>query len=703
MGTALGRIACGVGLLVVIGLNLAGGGAARGPAPFEWQTATPQSQGLSAAKLDALKEALAARNTKVLVVIRNDRIIFEWYAPGQSGQKLHYTASLAKPIVGALALALLLGDGRLALDDRAARFVPQWADDPRKSRITIRHLGSHTSGLADAEDRGLPHDKLTGWQGDFWKRLAPPSDPFTIARDKTPVLFEPGQKIQYSNPGIAMLGYVVTAALKDTPHKDIRTLLRERVMRPLGVPDKEWSVGYGQTFTVNGLPLVAPWGGGSYGPRAVARIGRLMLRKGDWEGKRILSEKAVLLTTADAGTPGHCGIAWWTNTEGRYPQIPRDAFWGSGAGHQVLFVVPSLNLIAVRNGGTLDPKQDHHDALVTHLFAPLVAAITDKNPPQAKAQPAPYPSSPVIGGIEWAPKETIIRKARGSDNWPMTWADDDSLYTAYGDGNGFEPLLPKKLGLGFAKVVGSPPDFQGINIRSPAAEESKFGPNGKKASGILMVDGVLYLWVRNVGNARLGWSADHSKTWTWADWKLTTGFGCPTFLNFGKNYAGARDGYVYVYSHDSDSAYKPADRMVLARVPKERLKERSAYEFFKGLDPKGAPVWTKEVAQRGSVFTHKGKCYRSGISYNSGLKRYLWCQTLPGEDPRFRGGLGIFDAPEPWGPWTTVFYTEQWDVAPGETSSLPTRWISPDGRTLYLVFSGEDSFSVRRATLTAKQ
>ena len=63
------------------------------------------------------------------------------------------------------------------------------------------------------------------------------------------------------------------------------------------------------------------------------------------------------------------------------------------------------------------------------------------------------------------------------------------------------------------------------------------------------------------------------------------------------------------------------------------------------------------------------------------------------------GGFGIYDAPEPWGPWTTVYYTEEWDVGPGETSSLPTKWMGADGKTLHLVFSGDDSFSVRKLTL----
>ena len=162
-----------------------------------------------------------------------------------------------------------------------------------------------------------------------------------------------------------------------------------------------------------------------------------------------------------------------------------------------------------------------------------------------------------------------------------------------------------------------------------------------------MVDGVLYLWVRNAGNAQLAWSTDHGKTWEWADWKFTTSFGCPTFLNFGKNYAGARDAYVYVYSHDADSAYQPADRMVLARAPSGKINRRNAYEFFTGFDAKRQPVWKKDIAERGAVFSRKGQCYRSGITYNAALKRYLWCQTLPGDDPRFAGGFGIYDAPEP--------------------------------------------------------
>jgi hypothetical protein len=281
----------------------------------------------------------------------------------------------------------------------------------------------------------------------------------------------------------------------------------------------------------------------------------------------------------------------------------------------------------------------------------------------------------------------------------MTWADDGEQMTAYGDGRGFKPYTESKLGLGFARVVGPADRFQGTNVRSASGENDRMGPAGRKASGMLVVGGVLYMWARNAGNAQLARSQDGGHEWTWSDWRFTTGFGCPTFLNYGQNYAGARDEYIYIYSHDADSAYEPADHMVLARVHGTHLRERPAYEFFQYLDDQGRPVWTDDIALRGPVFVHPGLCRRSGISYNARLGRYLWWQQrAEGDvDTRFQGGVGIYDAPEPWGPWTTAYFSKEWDTGPGETGCFPTKWMSAEGKVCYLVFSGNDTFSVRRA------
>ena len=683
------------------------------PGP-DWPRATPESQGMSSAGLDRIKERLAEKKTRAFLVVRNDHIVYEWYAGGVTASTKQGTASLAKALAGGMSLAAAITDGKISIDDPASKFVPQWKADPRKSRITIRHLGSHTSGLSDSTTENVKHEEQPGWMGDFWKRLDPPRDPFTLARDETPLLFPPGEKLHYSNPGIGMMTYCVTAAIRDSENRDIRTLLRERVMRPIGVPDAEWSVGYGKTFLVEGLPLVAAWGGGGYTPRATARIGRLVLQEGNWDGRQILSKDAVRMVTQDAGLLGNCGMGWWSNAGQRYSKLPKDAVWGAGAGDQVLLVVPSLNLIMVRNGETMAPgpgelpvREDdvftkYHDYRARILFEPVAEAVTNQTAATA------MPQSSVIQEIRWAPVETIRRAAKGSDNWPLTWASDGALYGAYGDGNGFEPFTADKLSMGFAKIAGGPMEFSGMNIRSRTGETRGDGRAGKKASGLLYLDGTLFLWARNATNSQLAWSENRGLDWTWADWRFTNSFGCPTFLDFGKNYANARDGYVYIYSPESNSAYETATQLVLARAPKARLRDRDSYEFFSGLDGANTPRWTRDLAERGALPGAGARFYRSRITYNAALRRYLLVQPVPGPgsrdrrgqiDTRSRGGLAIYDAPEPWGPWTTAYFADHWDVGPGDSASFPSKWISVDGTTLHLVFSGDDCFSVRQATL----
>jgi CubicO group peptidase (beta-lactamase class C family) len=329
--------------------------------------------------LESAWATLKDRRTTALLVIRHDRIVFERYAPDFSRSRPHGTASLAKALVGGVTLMLAMADGRIRPDDPVWRYIPQWRDDPKRQAITIRHLATHTSGIEDAEADDLPHERLTGWKGDFWKRLPPPHDPFTLARDVAPVLDVPGTKERYSNPGMAMLGYCITASLRGTADPDLRSLLKHRVMGPLGVPDAAWSMGYGTTTTVDGLPLVATWGGGSYSPDAVARVGRLLLHRGTWENQQVLARTVVDKAIQHSGMPGHSGLGWWVNRAPNgtrlWKSAPEDAFGGAGAGQQLLLVVPSLDLIVVRNGEMLDPAFSFQDGLDRYVVAPVMKAI----------------------------------------------------------------------------------------------------------------------------------------------------------------------------------------------------------------------------------------------------------------------------------------------------------------------------------------
>src|SRR5262245_9700156 len=68
-------------------------------AAFNWGTSTPEAEGMSSSKLNAVWTSLQPRQTSALVVIRNDKIVFERYAAGASRTTKHYTASTAKALV----------------------------------------------------------------------------------------------------------------------------------------------------------------------------------------------------------------------------------------------------------------------------------------------------------------------------------------------------------------------------------------------------------------------------------------------------------------------------------------------------------------------------------------------------------------------------------------------------------------------------
>ncbi len=648
-----------------------------------WESVAPGDVGMDRALLEKARDYGLTGDGSGMIT-RHGKAVVRW-----GDQKKTYDLKSSTKAIGVTALGLALGDGKMSsLRDPANTYHPDFGRPPEANtntgwldRITLFHLATQTAGF----------DKNGAY---------------------TELLFEPGTKWSYSDGGPNWLAECVTLLYG----RDLQKLMFERVFSPIGIQrdDLRWRANAYRPREIEGVARREFGAGIHANVDAMARIGYLYLRQGRWRDRQIIPSWFVdAARTVPYGIKGlpvvkpedygnasdHYGLLWWNNADGTMKSVPRDAYWSWGLYDSLIVVIPSLDVVASRTGKSLNRERNAHYSAIEPFIESVALAVEDRG----KRPGAPYPPSETIRSVEWAPLDAIVRKAAGSDNWPITWADDGDLYAAYGDGWGFEPKADKKLSLGLARITGGPESFEGTNIRSETGERRGDGRSGPKASGMLCIDGVLYMLVRNTDNSQLAWSSNHGKTWQWSDWKFETSFGAPTFLNFGMDYAGARDGYVYVYSNDSDSAYEPADRMVMARVPKDRIRDRQAYEFFKGLDAEEEPLWTTDICDRGAVFVHPGACYRGGISYNAGLKRYLWCQVLPfstdDRGPRFQGGFGVYEAPEPWGPWRTAFYTESWDVGPGETSSFPTKWMSQDGRTCHLVFSGNDHFSVRQATL----
>ena len=194
---------------------------------------------------------------------------------------------------------------------------------------------------------------------------------------------------------------------------------------------------------------------------------------------------------------------------------------------------------------------------------------------------------------------------------------------------------------------------------------------------------------------RLFRSTDHGIAWSKAAWAFifSDGIFTPTFLQLGKDYGGSKDKFVYVFAPERKSTawdvQKPG-AISLWRVPQTRVMERARYEFFAGLSSAGAPQWTASF-QRKPVFADAANgIMRTSVSYNPGIQRYL---LITEHTARAKGNIGIYDAADPWGPWTRVLLEHGWgspDIEPNTFFwNFSNKWLSADGKTFVLLLQGE--------------
>lgn len=323
----------------------------------------------------------------------------------------------------------------------------------------------------------------------------------------------------------------------------------------------------------------------------------------------------------------------------------------------------------------------------------------------------------VITGVNFN-RSSHRRLAPGSDNWCTTVADDGHIYTAWGDGGGFNGTNQNgRVSLGVGRVSGPGSNYSVANINggvSPLSGRRDWPDGGTegKSYGMVCIGGFIYMWVTGgrTSNffdfARLYRSTDHGARWSTTGVQFThtgEGLSIPTILNFGQNYSGARDSFVYHYFIETRdpspglNVQKPG-RIHLLRCPISSIGSKSAYEYFAGTP--GNPAWSSSRQDSQPVFTDpNGAGWAVAVCYNPGLRRYIL--TTPHESFNSGGNkpraFGMFDAPEPWGPWHTILYVngnwENFNNSRGEGDTtfywnFPTKWFSADGRDFTMVFTG---------------
>lgn len=359
---------------------------------------------------------------------------------------------------------------------------------------------------------------------------------------------------------------------------------------------------------------------------------------------------------------------------------------------------------------------------------------------------APYPQSSVVKemSLEW---ETHKRAAQGSDNFQLTWSDDDHLYGAWGDGGGFGGSNSSgRVGLGVARIEGPANGYRGFNVWGGHAPENRATFDGKSWA-MISVNGVLYMWLvpdKPDGKAyrnhyeyvELCSSRDHGATWVKSNWRFqqSENLSIPTFLNFAKDNAGMPERFGdYVYSYfvrpGSTTMEQEGPRSVgliihqpgaifLCRIPSHKLPGlKSEYEFYRGHAPSGKPLWGSVQEKRPVFEDPNGVGWCMSACYHPGLNRVLLCTE---HHKSKQGNLGIFDAPNPWGPWTTVAYYDSKTPFGSQRAgsqlpwknnlffaAFPTKWF--DGTTFIMNFTGagngkdNDSFNTIRGVFELHQ
>src|SRR5687768_9379381 len=115
----------------------------------DWETVAPDSEGVTATGLDALKTYLTERGTRAALIIRNGRTVGEWFWEGSKAETRFPVYSCTKSFAATAGLSLA-AEGKLDLEQPAANFIPEWKTGPR-SAVKVRHLLSMTSGMSKNE------------------------------------------------------------------------------------------------------------------------------------------------------------------------------------------------------------------------------------------------------------------------------------------------------------------------------------------------------------------------------------------------------------------------------------------------------------------------------------------------------------------------------------------------------------------------
>jgi CubicO group peptidase (beta-lactamase class C family) len=285
-----------------------------------------------AARYSAAHGGLAVR------VEQGGKLLFESYAPGFSASTPHKIYSGTKSFFAVAAL-LAEREGLLTLDEKASETLPEWRHDGRRT-ITIEELLSHTSGLDPDLDYLYPYrDQLE-------------------AALRVPLIDTPGARFHYGGVNYQAFGEILKRKLRPRG-ESIQDFMEDKIFDPLDIDVAAWTRdGAGNPLIHSGLSLSS---------KEWAKFGNYVNRARNGLPTHLLSGQLLApLFLSHAANPAY-GLGFWLNRpppdprlqsikvlqlaidgDQLYPGGPRDLIAAIGSGHQMLYMLPSQDLVIVR-------------------------------------------------------------------------------------------------------------------------------------------------------------------------------------------------------------------------------------------------------------------------------------------------------------------------------------------------------------------
>jgi len=369
-------------IAVLMACFLLGTVTAHADRPFpkdQWLTGTPESVGIDSSKLQALDDYVfadmgIARMSDALLVIKGGTLVYEKYGYGYNPTMRHISWSMAKSVTSLL-FGIAESEGLISRNSKMVDFYNYPAATPEqqamKNKITMYNLLTMSSGIDWLE----AYTKSSALQSDVTQMLyLGAQEDMAAYVASRPMKYEPGDDYYYSSGNTN----VVMGALKQTMKtEDYNNYPWTRLFDKIGMKNVVFEQDGAGTFS-----------GASYvyaTAQDYARLGYLLLNGGKWESNTIVpSEWLTLATqtlspgfstaTQDPNEVNTYGAGFWLNLAAPkfnlpipFPAAPADMFYFLGHNGQMIFVIPSRDIVAVRLG-----HEDGDDGLDRDQFMKLL-------------------------------------------------------------------------------------------------------------------------------------------------------------------------------------------------------------------------------------------------------------------------------------------------------------------------------------------